>query len=197
MKTTMTIEQLAEKLKASIWEKGNLKRIYLNDAGWNTKKMRTTTYIFKNEEDEFVVVCKIECPSQGWGWIKSQQEDVKESIYSKIESAVNQASENGETTVEAIELPFSEDIEQMKEMEQVGIIKNEHYNPRLTPVTHVANLSDSKMIDFYRGCGKGIAYVKNDKVVAYQYGFDKFSNAPEGCKRVRVEFSCTQICFEM
>jgi len=88
MTTQVTIEQLAEKLNRTVWVKGDLKRIYLNDAGWNTKKMSTKTYIFQNENGEFKVSCRIECPSQPYQWIQSQEEEVKEGIYKDIEHAL-------------------------------------------------------------------------------------------------------------
>lgn len=157
--------------------------------------MRTSTYIFKNEEDEFVVVCKIECPSQSWNWIKSQQDEVRENVYNRIREAIESAEVAGEN--ESLEVPFSEDLEKMKEHEPISIIENEHYKPQFTPVTHVANLANTSMIDFYHGCGKGIAYVKDNKVLAFQYGYCRFSNEPEGCERVKIDFSCTQICFEL
>jgi len=82
MKTT--IEQLAEMMGKTVWSKGNLKRIYLNDAGWNTKKMSTKTFIWQNEKGEFQVSCRIDCPSQDWNWIKSQENEVIESVKSTI-----------------------------------------------------------------------------------------------------------------
>jgi hypothetical protein len=84
----VTIEQLAEKLNKQVWVKGDLKRIYLNDAGWNTKKMSTKTYIYQTENGEFKVSCRIECPSQSFQWIDSQEEEVKEDIYKNIEHAL-------------------------------------------------------------------------------------------------------------
>jgi hypothetical protein len=84
----VTIEQLAEKLNKTLWVKGDLKRIYLNDAGWNTKKMSTKTYIFQTEDGEFKVSCRIDCPSQPYQWIQSQEEEVKEGIYKDIEHAL-------------------------------------------------------------------------------------------------------------
>jgi hypothetical protein len=86
--SNITIEQLAEQLGQTIWTKGDLKRIYLNDAGWNTKKMSTKTFIFQTEDGEFKVSCRIECPSQPYQWIQSQEEEVKESIYNDIEQAL-------------------------------------------------------------------------------------------------------------
>ena len=88
MTSQVTIEQLAEKLNKTVWIKGDLKRIYLNDAGWNTKKMSTKTYIFQTEDGEFKVSCHIECPSQPYQWVQSQEEEVKEGIYKDIEHAL-------------------------------------------------------------------------------------------------------------
>jgi len=83
-----TIELLAEKLGKQVWIKGDLKRIYLNDAGYNTKKMSTRTFIWADETGEFKVSCRIDCPSQGFQWIKSQEEEVKQSIHEQIEQAL-------------------------------------------------------------------------------------------------------------
>lgn len=88
MNTQVTIEQLAEKLGKQVWSKGDLKRIYLNDAGYNTKKMSTKTFIFQNETGEFKVSCRIECPSQTYQWIDSQEQEVKDSIYRDVEQAL-------------------------------------------------------------------------------------------------------------
>lgn len=86
--SNITLEQLAEKLGQTVWTKGDLKRIYLNNAGFNTKKMSTKTFIFQTEDGEFKVSCRIECPSQAYQWIQSQEEEVKGSIYNDIERAL-------------------------------------------------------------------------------------------------------------
>lgn len=83
----VTLEQLAERFNQTVWTKGDLKRIYLNDEGYNTKKMSTKTFIFE-KDSEFIVSCRIECPSQPSQWIQSQEEEVKEGIYSKIEDYI-------------------------------------------------------------------------------------------------------------
>lgn len=83
----VTLEQLAERFNLTVWVKGDLKRIYLNDEGYNTKKMSTKTFIFE-KDGEFIVSCRIECPSQPYKWIQSQEEEVKEDIYSKIEDYI-------------------------------------------------------------------------------------------------------------
>ena len=57
-----------------------------------------------------------------------------------------------------------------------------------------ANLADTPMIEAYHGCGKGTAYIKEGKVIAWHYGHEKPDNAPD-CENVHVDLSCTQICF--
>ena len=98
---TFTFEQLAEKLNGKIWTKGDLKRIYL-DRGYNTKKMSTKTYV-EEVDGEFVVKCFIECPSQAWNWIKSQQEEVIESVEKDIENIIKIS------TLELVEYKINEE----------------------------------------------------------------------------------------
>ena len=83
----LTIEQLAEKLGGKLWTKGDLKRIYL-DRGYNTKKMSTKTYVYQREDGTFGVSCFIDCPSQDFNWIKSQQNEVIGNVMSDIEDAL-------------------------------------------------------------------------------------------------------------
>jgi hypothetical protein len=90
--TTITLEQLAEKLNGKLWIKGDMKRVYL-DRGYNTKKMSTKTYVFE-KDGQFIVSCYIECPSQPFTWIKAQQQEVVASIESEIEEAINPMVEN-------------------------------------------------------------------------------------------------------
>jgi|GEM_PF-5442546 len=63
-------------------------------------------------------------------------------------------------------------------------------------VERIANVPAS-LSEAYRGCGKGTAYIKDDKVIAFHYGYDKPANAPSEniAMPVQVEFSCYQICF--
>lgn len=88
MTTQISIEQLAQKLNKQLWVKADLKRIYMNDAGYNTKKMSTKTFIWQDENGEFKVSCKIDCPSQPYQWIESQEEEVRQSILDKIDEAL-------------------------------------------------------------------------------------------------------------
>lgn len=81
-----TLKQLAEVLDGNYWEKGNLKRVYL-DRGYNTKKMSTKTFVFQDENGEFKVSCKVDCPSQPWEWCNSQEEQIKKSVQREIEDA--------------------------------------------------------------------------------------------------------------
>ncbi len=84
---TISIETLAEKINGKLWVKGKKKRIYL-DCGYNTKKMSTKTYVFQRQDGTFGVSCNIDCPSQPYQWIQSQEEEVKESVYSRIEDII-------------------------------------------------------------------------------------------------------------
>lgn len=86
---SITIEQLAEKLNGKLWVKGDLKRIYLKK-GYNTKKMSTKTYI-EDVNGRFVVKCFIDCPSQPWEWIKSQQNEIIESVEEMINKVLVQS----------------------------------------------------------------------------------------------------------
>lgn len=107
----MTLKELAEKLGGNYWEKGNLKRIYL-DRGYNTRKMTTKTFVWQNEDGRYLVSCKIECPSQDYNWINSQEQKVKEKVYEDIERALSDkvsviTNENGEycdTNGDSVEL---------------------------------------------------------------------------------------------
>lgn len=83
----VTLEQLAERFNQTVWVKGDLKRIYLPDEGYNTKKMSTKTFIFE-KDGEFIVSCRVECPNQPYQWIQSQEEEVKESVYAEIEDYI-------------------------------------------------------------------------------------------------------------
>ena len=87
MKKKYSIYELAERLGYKVWEKDDLKRIYVNE-GYNTRKMSTTTFIWQDESDEFKVNCYIECPSQPWSWIRSQKEKVLERVENKIRHAL-------------------------------------------------------------------------------------------------------------
>ena len=86
MNKKISIYELAERLGYEVWEKDDLKRIYVNE-GYNTQKTSTTTFIWQDESGEFKVNCYIECPSQPWNWIKSQ----KEMVISNVEEEVRHA----------------------------------------------------------------------------------------------------------
>lgn len=84
----ITLEQIQEKIGGKLWEKAGKRRVYL-DRGYNTKKMKTTTCV-EMTETGYVVKCFIECPSQDWNWIKSQQNQVIEGVESDIENMIAQ-----------------------------------------------------------------------------------------------------------
>jgi hypothetical protein len=114
MKTKkISLEQLAEQLGKTVWSKGNLKRIYLNDAGWNTKKMSTKVFIWQDDTGEFRVSCHVECPSQPRQWEKSQEAEVIKSVEEQIEAAIAGIEE---TLPEASQpAQFDSDVKDRKE----------------------------------------------------------------------------------
>jgi len=83
----ISIEILSEKLGGKLWIKEDKKRIYL-DCGYNTKKMSTKTYVYQREDGTFGVSCYIDCPSQPYAWIQSQQSEVIESVERRIENVL-------------------------------------------------------------------------------------------------------------
>lgn len=89
--STITLEELAVKLDGKLWIKGDMKRIYL-DRGYNTKKMSTKTFVFQQEDGRFGVSCYIDCPSQAHQWIKSQQQEVIDSVMEDIDEATSETA---------------------------------------------------------------------------------------------------------
>lgn len=86
----MTIEELQKKICFSyLWEKHGLKRLYV-DFGYNTKKMKTTTYIYQNIDGDFIVNCRIICPSQPCKWIETQEAAVENEVYELIKNIQNE-----------------------------------------------------------------------------------------------------------
>lgn len=82
MKATITLQELAIKLNGKFWSKEGKERVFL-DKGYNTKKMSTKTYV-EVRNDEFVVRCFIDCPSQNDNWIESQQEEIVYNVSKEI-----------------------------------------------------------------------------------------------------------------
>ncbi len=101
MKTTISLQELGIKLNGKFWSKEGKERIYL-DRGYNTKKMSTKTYV-EIKNDEFVVRCFIDCPSQNDNWIESQQFDVIENVEIEIKEIIELSK------VELIESRLSKD----------------------------------------------------------------------------------------
>lgn len=82
---TISFELLAEKLRGKIWRD----RIYV-DKGFNTKKMTTKTYVFQQPNGTYGVSCFIECPSQPYSWIKSQQEEIVSKTLERIDEIIDE-----------------------------------------------------------------------------------------------------------
>lgn len=130
MKTqNVTLEQLSERFGKTVWSKGDLKRIYLNDEGYNTKKMSTKTFIFE-KDGEFMVSCHIECPSQPYQWIKSQEEDVRNTVLEKIEDYIERILDPSIDAKEEAELEEVRIEIEKKEAEKPIVVPTEPIKPK-------------------------------------------------------------------
>lgn len=143
MNNSISLQELSEKLNGKYWEKGDKKRIYL-DRGHNTKKMSTKTFVWQNESGDFHVSCYIECPSQAWQWIQSQQEQIIESVNEDIDQTIWEINNPG--------LDYDEYLENKEiEIEYTGnqsIDKNE-----AARIEEIQNLSIENVWDFLKGKG--------------------------------------------
>ena len=83
-----TLQELSGHLNGKVWERGNIQRIYLKK-GYNTRKMSTKTFVWQNEEGRFIVSCHIECDSQPYQWIESQEEKIKDYLYEDIQNFID------------------------------------------------------------------------------------------------------------
>ena len=75
------------------------------------------------------------------------------------------------------------------------IEENPYFGNGSTVVRFCVNLGETDMIEAYHGCGNGTAYVSDNKLVAFHYGYEAPSNIPTNCENIRVELSGTQVCF--
>ena len=106
---TISIETLADKINGKLWVKGDLKRIYV-DAGYNTKKMSTKTYVFQRQDGTFGVSCTIDCPSQDPAWINSQEEAIVNPLMEQINEVIEEFGHEIENP--AIEIQAKLDAEE-------------------------------------------------------------------------------------
>lgn len=58
---------------------------------------------------------------------------------------------------------------------------------------HITTIS-KQMEEAYHGCGRGTAYIKDGKIIAFHYGFEQPENAPVA-KAICVELSAHQILY--
>ena len=70
---------------------------------------------------------------------------------------------------------------------------NDEGNPL---VQSVVDLAGTPFIEVYHGCGRGTAYVKAGKLIAYHYGHRQPVNAPTGedVQAIHCHLSGTQVC---
>jgi hypothetical protein len=81
MKTNSTIDQIAELLGKTVWAG---KRIYMNNVGYNTKKMSTKAFYYL-ENNEVKASVYVDCDNQPLDWCKSQAEQFRASMMETLE----------------------------------------------------------------------------------------------------------------
>jgi hypothetical protein len=195
------LKAIAEHLGGNLWQKNGTRRIYIT--GGNNYHYDGKWWVEFDDDGEFEVKCWLD---SGYGNKNSKEYMIKHTRM--IKDDVNNAMAELNITsndiaiipkevseTEEVELPISEEIEMTLKCEPVAIVRNEYYNPRLTPIKSVANLADTPMIEHYHGCGEGFAYVKDNRVIAFRYDKRPVANEPKDAKRIPVEMSCTQLCF--
>lgn len=109
----LIVTALGKTLNVKLWEKGTLCRLYINNVGYNTKKMSTKAHIDLNS---FRVVVNIECHSQPSQWIASQEAEVEQSLAKYARYARMIASKNA---------PAVETIAKQVENIEIAIINEE------------------------------------------------------------------------
>jgi hypothetical protein len=202
------LQEVASKVGGKLWQKGEKIRIYV--AGGNNYQYDGSWYYDIASDGRWDVHCYL---NKGYSnknreayvdkYLKQMEDDMNDALANQPEAEVKVESE----AVAPAELPqvgaqatagvFDEMVEKTKNCPPVAIKKNENYNPKRTPIKSVAALKDVEMGNYYHGCGKGYAYVKDGMVVAFRYGnYAQASNEPTGCGIYPVTFSCYEICFE-
>ena len=72
-------------VKATLWNKGDKERVYLNGLGYNTKKCKTTCYVYVDDNDEIGISVYVDCRTQPYAWVKNVKEEVVEKIENFIQ----------------------------------------------------------------------------------------------------------------
>jgi hypothetical protein len=141
---TVNIELLAEHLKGKLWEKGDVKRLYV-DKGFNTKKMRTKAYVFPKIDGTYGVNCTIDCPSQDPNWIVSQESKITDSLIEDINEIIEEFGHE-------IEIAQSIQTEPLEVEEQVQGYYMRWHDVRL-PISKYGKLATRKRqkVHTYKG----------------------------------------------
>lgn len=207
MKTIKTnkanLEAIASELNGKLWMKGDKIRIYVSggnnyqydgswyyeisaDGGWDVKCYLTSGYNNKNRET----------------YVDKHLNVMVEDMNSVLDGSYSGdfKQEDGEEVAKQ-ELPADASVDKILALNvALPIERNPYYNPEVTPIRRIVNLSNTSLIDYYHGCGEGCAYIKNEHVVAFRYyginATNEIANEPTGFEKVYCEFSCTQICFK-
>lgn len=141
MTNQITLQQLADMIGGNYWAKNSMERVYV-DAGYNTKKMSTKTYVYLNGDGTFGVSCYIECPSQPMAWIKAQQEEVIQTVKENIERAIWEMSNP--------EGDYDEHLEQQEKSKDAAA-EAAAATKQLTEKEKIANLTIDNVANYMAG----------------------------------------------
>jgi hypothetical protein len=196
--TWENLQELAKEVGGNLWKKNGLCRIYVD--GGNNYQYRGKWYYDIEDDGCWEAKCYLE-----HGYSNKNREQYVEKYLKEMESNMIAAVEKLQKTetkttprvfVKNHTMAFDKTLEKMQACPPLPIIANPNYHPKNTPIRSIALLGGEQMNEYYQGCGHGVAYVKEGKVIAFRYdNTPEPTNIPEGCKIHPVEFSCTEICF--
>ena len=147
--TEKNIGWVEQKLGGKIWSKNGITRLYVN-AGYNTKKMKTTLYIAE-VAGGIKISCVVECPTQNSTWIAAEEKAVINSVISDIEFYI------AEETQPKVEEPKAENKMEIKKQKLSQIMKTAWGFVRSLKITL------SEALKRAWAMAKGVVYISDKK----------------------------------
>jgi hypothetical protein len=197
------LQELAKKVGGKLWQKNGKTRIYVH--GGDNYHYQGSWYYDIGSQGYWEACVYL---TQGYN-NKNRESYVNEHLAS-MDEEMNDALDavNANYDEKAVELQkiiensnakpkfFDRELEAMLKLPPVAIQANPYYNPINTPIRNVATLTNTYLINFYHGAGKGYAYVVGKNLVGFTYNEDaEIENEPKDAEKYHVDFSTCQVCF--